>query len=404
MSLNSPTSGLPSGAVFASSRRRRLDEISPRWHCSVIGTCLTLADLRKLAGKLLLSLPADISDYRLHGAVVHMLANNKVLGKQIARLLDRRYQATVTRFVKARSEDALVALWAESLENGDVPGAYWALMTHSVDAEALRDRAYGEVHMLSHLSGAAQRADMQKMTRLEAALADRAAEIGRLRVSVAEIRAERDEARRDVVVAGIQQRRADALAARLADLESGEVLRAADEAARLARAERDALACQVESLLRRLDLAAEREVREQAERHAMDARIADLEARQRQFPALSPDKDGDSGSASMDLKKQRILYVGGISHVARHLGDVVRSCNGEFVHHDGGLDDGCPQLAGAVSCVDVVFCPVTCVSHEAMAHIKRNCRKACKPFVPLPNHSISTFRRALEKVHARGPG
>lgn len=403
MSLNNATCNLSSGMLLSSSRRRRLDEISPRWHCSVIGTCLTLADLRKLAGKLLLSLPADISDYRLHGAIVHMSANNKVLGKQIARLLDRRYQATVSRFVKARSEEALAVLWDESLENGDVPGAYWALMTHPVDAETLRDRAYGEVHMLSHISGAVQRADMQKVTRLEVALAERTAEVGRLRASVADIRAERDEARRDVVVAGIQQRRADALAARLADLESGEALRAADEVARLARAERDVLARQVESLLRRLDLAAEREVREQAERRAADARIADLEARQRQLLAVSADRDGDSDTVSIDLKKQRILYVGGISHVARHLGDVVRSCNGEFVHHDGGLDDGCPQLAGAVSCVDVVFCPVTCVSHEAMAHIKRNCRKACKPFVPLPNHSISTFRRALEKVHSRRP-
>ncbi|NKD87921.1 DUF2325 domain-containing protein [Haematospirillum sp. 15-248] len=385
-----------------SSRRLRLDEIAPRWHCSIVGTCLTLSDLRKLAAKLSVHLAPDISDYRLHGVIVHLAAQNKILGKQVMRILDKRYQATVSRFMRTRDEGELATLWNEALDSGDIPGAYWALMTHPLDCSDLRERAYGEVHMLSHLSGAVQRADMQKIVRLEASLAEHTAEIGRLRALMAQMRDERDEARRNIAIASIQQRRVEDLASRLADLESGEVLRTSEEAARTARAERDVLARQVEGLLRRLDLLSERESGERERNRALEARVVELENRLRQEGSDSRGAfDGNRVGDDIDLKKQKILYVGGISHVARHLEDVVRSCNGEFIHHDGGLDDGCPQLAGAVSCVDMVFCPVTCVSHEAMVHIKRNCRKACKLFVPLPNHSISTFRRVLGQVHAR---
>lgn len=393
-------------SISRMARRRRLDEIPNRWHCSVVGTCLTLADLRKLAGKVGLALPPDATDYRLHGAIVHLSSENRVLGKMIARLLDKRHAAAVSRFSRATEETVLTRLWEEAREGGDVPGAYWALMTHSTDCQALRDRVYGEVHMLSHLSGAVQRADLQKIARAEARIREQATEIDRLRADVQQARQDRDIARREASIGEIQRRRADQLASRLAELETGAVVVAAEQARKQALGERDALARQLEAANRRLEQAQERQQQDEEDRRVLEQRLADLELRLREalrsVPPASSDAPPSPGD-SVDLAQRRILYVGGIGHAARHLEDVVKSCNGVFVHHDGGLDDGCPRLAGAVSCVDVVFCPVTCVSHEAVTHLKRNCRKACKPFVPLPNHSISTFKRALRLVGKPSP-
>lgn len=391
---------LPVPGLSAASRRKRLDEVPGRWMCSVIGTCLTLADLRKLVVKVGLVLPADASEYRLHGAIVHLASENRVLGKAVARLLDKRHAATVSRMVRVADEETLTRLWADARNGGDIPGAYWALMTHPLDLPTLKDRVYGEVHMLSHLSGATQRVDLQRTAGLEKQVADLTAELLRTRSDLAQARQDRDAARREAGVGEIQRRRADQLADRLAELESGAALSAAQQALRQVQAEKEALSRALDAARNRLEQVQDQRQKEEAERRGLEQRLADAELRWQEARRAAPVErtvSNESGDG-IDLARRQILYVGGIGHAARHLEDVVKACNGVFVHHDGGLDDGCPRLAGAVSCADVVFCPVTCVSHEAVTHLKRNCRKACKPFVPLPNHSISTFRRALKLV------
>lgn len=158
-------------------RRKRIDQIPGKWHCSIIGTCLTLAELRKIAVKARFNLPPDASDYRIHGAVVHSCGDHKVLSRLVTKALDKRFPAHIARFSRAESEEALAELWRSHCDSGDVPGAYWALMSHPMDCPSLREHAYGEVHMLSHLSGASQRVDMRRQAELERALASRAGEV-----------------------------------------------------------------------------------------------------------------------------------------------------------------------------------------------------------------------------------
>ena len=60
----------------------------------------------------------------------------------------------------------------------EIPGAYWAVLTHPQATEELVRHVFGEVHMLSHLVGAANRADIRRLRELEtenAALQDKVA-------------------------------------------------------------------------------------------------------------------------------------------------------------------------------------------------------------------------------------
>ena len=59
------------------------------------------------------------------------------------------------------------ALWEEALHSGGLPGAYWAVLTHRHATQGLRQKASGDVHMLSHLVGAAHRADIRRLVALE---------------------------------------------------------------------------------------------------------------------------------------------------------------------------------------------------------------------------------------------
>jgi hypothetical protein len=64
-------------------------------------------------------------------------------------------------------EAALRELWAAAVRRGDIPGAYWAVLSHPAATDALMRQAFGDVHMLSHMVGAANRADIRRLRQLE---------------------------------------------------------------------------------------------------------------------------------------------------------------------------------------------------------------------------------------------
>ncbi len=387
--------------------RRRIDEIPGKWHCSIIGTCLPLADLRKIAVKARMDISSSADDYHVHGAVVHHCGSSRLLSRLVTKALDKRFPAHIARFARAETEADLAALWQQHVASGDVPGAYWALMSHPVDCGLLRQHAYGEVHMLSHLSGATQRADMRRQAELERQLAERTAEIEALGAERSRWRSTEATLRHDLAMMDLHRRRAEDLEQRLAELESGAAITEARQALRDEKIESDRLRLRVDRLTGQFDRLRE-EIAELTEHNArLVARTADLELRLCETagcpmagrPAAPPAAANDE---PFDLARRRILYVGGMGRTVAHLKAIVDRHNGEFIHHDGGLEDGSERLDGALSQADAVLCPVTCISHDAVDRIKRSCRRSCKAFMPLPSHSVSTFVRAL-RVVGRGP-
>ncbi len=49
---------------------------------------------------------------------------------------------------------------AEGGHGGDIPGAYWATLTHPESSDKLVQKAFADVHMMSHLMGATNCADL----------------------------------------------------------------------------------------------------------------------------------------------------------------------------------------------------------------------------------------------------
>ena len=138
-------------------RRTRIWELASYLHCSIIGTCLSTSELR---GTLRKSgfVVEGVSDHDLHGQAVGLAARHDRPAKMLNKALDLRHGLVLRQFEKAESEAELTALWVEARQRGDIPAAYWALLTHALASDALIRRVFGEVHMLSHLVGAANRA------------------------------------------------------------------------------------------------------------------------------------------------------------------------------------------------------------------------------------------------------
>src|SRR5215470_5503543 len=66
--------------VAGPPRRTKLWEFNTNLHCSIIGTCLSAAELRQLLRKLGLA-PPDSSDHELHGAAVTLAARHDKASK-----------------------------------------------------------------------------------------------------------------------------------------------------------------------------------------------------------------------------------------------------------------------------------------------------------------------------------
>lgn len=385
-------------------QRRRLWDIEGRWHCSLIGTCLSIGELKALSAKLQLRFARpDPSDYELHGAFVQLAGKDRRAGKLLHKLLDRKFAAFVKRFAAARSAVEVAALWDDARAKGDIAGGFWAALTHPAADFALKERMFGEIHMLSHLVGASNRADLRRLHALErdkAAIEERAlhdhvrlreklaardrdaAELAR-QLELAEAERRSLEARLLAVAGGTLEAELSGLRLTLVELEhhlGDERARAGRLEGRLAARERERA-----DLLGRL-AAAEQQLRAQA------AETAALEE------SLERLLDGSAEEgAPLDLSGRAILYVGGRASLTCHYRSLVERCNGRFCHHDGGIEAQCSRLTGLMGKVDAVVFPVDCVSHEACGHLKRLCRRHGKPFVPMRGAGLGALLRTLQE-------
>lgn len=102
----------------------------------------------------------------------------------------------------------------------------------------------------------------------------------------------------------------------------------------------------------------------------------------------------------VDLCGRRILFVGGLNRSAAHLRRLVEDCNGNFVHHDGGMEQSMEHLDGLLRRSDAVLFPVECVSHGALKKVKSMCRRWDKPYVPLRRFGFDAVVLALQAISA----
>src|SRR4051812_32231695 len=133
------------------AHRTRIWEFSTNLHCSIIGTCLTTAELRQILDKLKVTGATSASDHDLHVLGVTFASRRENGAKFLQRALDRRHRTAIARFAKANDAAAVLSLWADALKQGDIPGAYWAALTHPLTTEDTVKHVFGDVHMLSHL-------------------------------------------------------------------------------------------------------------------------------------------------------------------------------------------------------------------------------------------------------------
>jgi hypothetical protein len=109
-------------APSAPPRRTKIWEFSQHLHCSIVGTCLSTAELRQMLKKLGRT-TQDCTDHELHGMALTLAGRHDDAGRQLNKALDHRHRLAVSLFAKTTDEAAVRALWGDALRRGEIPGA-----------------------------------------------------------------------------------------------------------------------------------------------------------------------------------------------------------------------------------------------------------------------------------------
>jgi Uncharacterized protein conserved in bacteria (DUF2325) len=392
----------PDGMAAATPRRTRIWEFGTNLHCSIVGTCLSTAELRHVVDKLKISGAATASDHELHSVGVMLAGHREGGARFLQKALDRRHRSAIARCASAKETADLLALWEESLRQGDIPGAYWAVLTHPMTTEAVVKRVFGDVHMLSHLVGAANRADIRRLRQLEQENAALLAKIERQQRQLRDGFAVRDQSIRRLNEMLLQQdgKQPDQSDSR----ERPDDIETADN---LIRDLQKRLAREIASGDRMARRFNEASALSSAKDRTLQRLKEELEATQHELALVESHLDEVVGQPRPDpemvlnLSGITLLYVGGRANQIPRLKALVERAGARFLHHDGGLEQNVGLLPSLVSRADHVTFPVDCVSHDAAAMIKRLCRQTGRPYQPLRSASLACLLSVLPAISHR---
>lgn len=370
----------------SSSRRKKLWELETRHHCPLVGTCLTMAELRKLARSAGLHGAAAMSDFALHHAAVSEAGQRNPFSERIQKYLEKKFDLAIKHFSRARSDEEILALWQASCARGETPAGLWAALTHAHIADAAAHKIYEDIHMLSHRMGTESRDEREKLRQLTVENQELRSKLMRNSERFAS-----DLAEKSAVIDALQQRLAETAASssrlaeatrRIADLESDSARQAL--LARLAQLERAHAHTQTNLTVQR-------------EWHPL----------QRQIPIAQPDPEDACGQCenhqqetceNCDLTGCCVLCVGGRAALYPEYRQLVERAGGQLLIHDGGREDRMDRLPALLSRADIVICPTDQVSHNAYYAVKRYCKRHGKPCVLLERSGIGTFGKGVQTL------
>ena len=178
------------------SSRNKLWQLPSLLYCSIIGTCLTCSELRKIVARCTGEDCDSLSDLAVHERAVQLAGSPDGGGRILHKALDKQHHSTIKHFDRAKAVEEIAALWQDAKRSGDIPGAYWAVLSHRSTTQRLREQVFGDVHMLSHLVGAANRADIRRLAALEQLNSELAEKVERQQTQLREAIVSRDAAAR----------------------------------------------------------------------------------------------------------------------------------------------------------------------------------------------------------------
>ena len=401
-------------ADLSASKRRNIWELSTHHHCSIVGTCLTIGEARVIGKKIGVRCPnPDDLDSTIHSILVRESATKNTVSALLNKTLNKKYESSIRIFKKCNSAEEIRDLWRDSFEVGNIPGPYWAALSHPCIDYEVTIKIYSDVHMLSHLVGSSNRADIARLSELEFELAD-ALEKNKslLMKNQKKLSQLRNEIKNNQTTISKLERENSNLKLRLfvespsqsveeINEEFSQGILLSGESYTASLSERANIESKIVNHNLRLVDDIERLNGEKRELQSkLEMRHDELESLLAELHSANSFiqnfiTNNDVNVPKCNLFGKCILYIGGREGNICRMCDLVNKMNGRLIHHDGGREDSLAKLKGAISSADAVIFPVDCVSHSSALEAKKLCKKMVKPFMPLRSSSLSSLVTGL---------
>jgi hypothetical protein len=353
--------------------------------CTLIGYCIDAPYIRKLR-KRFPTITADIqgeTDYELHAFCVNACLDKNLLSTHLNKYLNRSYQTIVSALRQHKTDEAVEAFWRSTDLNDDrqIAGFCWALLTSQYASPMIKQKLYGEIHMLSHISGQALRIEQKKLTIENCRLLQEQPKQARALL--------RQQARYEN-----QQEITKSLENQIIDLKQ-KLLVKNGKTSDLSDSQANELFKNYEKTIWSQH---SQMVKLQVKLKLQEQQYDELKASQLNNTKLeinTTNSDTKVIPFNSDLCGKSILYVGGFSRHKDRFKQLIESINGQFLYHDGGMQQSTQLLNMMVKKADAVFCPIDCISHGAVGRIKSLTKTECKDCIFLRSPSLTSFKKEV---------
>ncbi len=374
-------------------KRKKIWEISSEYLCSIIGTCLTLEDVRTAFSKADVKIPEGFTDYNIHGMAVNLASDFSRFSNKVNDMLDKKHCSEIYTASKCATVKELKTFWEKSYAEGNISGAYWALISNPLCGDELLNHAFGEVHILSHIAGARERTRREELNRHMRQIDNLSEAIDSYKEKMAACNSRLKTLKKEngALRKSEQQlkQRNENLQNKLASLRSG-----VDKSPKME---------ELQSKLRGVELQYERSKQELnclAEELELlretNAVLQELLANANKQRCEDCDNDCEY-AGTINLNKKTVLLVGGRTSSIPQYRSLVEVMNGNCIHHDGGQEESITVLQNLVPKADIIVCFLNCVSHGASNCVKKNSQGDNQRIIMLKTSGLTTFKRELEK-------
>jgi hypothetical protein len=144
-------------------------DIPGRYHLSILGLCLSENEVLRLSTATVVAKAGSYCRFTHLAKIAAMIPLRSGTSTALQQLLDRKYRLSLVRFGKAKTSECLEKIWNTCMDGGEIRGAYWSLMTHSLAASELQEKVYQQLNIFSlqncciHLQEKRRSCELQKI-------------------------------------------------------------------------------------------------------------------------------------------------------------------------------------------------------------------------------------------------
>jgi hypothetical protein len=353
--------------------------------CTLIGICIDVPYIRKLR-KRFPTITADIqgdTDYELHAFCVNACLDKNLLSMRLNKHLNRSYQTFVSALRQQKTDQAIELFWRSTdlTDERQIAGFCWAILTSQYVSTEIKDKLYGEIHMLSHVTGQVLRTEQKKL-----AIENDRLLLEQPKQARAILRQQARYENQQEITKSLENQIID-LKQKLLVKDNSTNDQSNGKSSELLKNYEKTIWSQHSQMVQ-LQIKLERQEQKYKALKASQLNNTKLEIKTNDSnPSIIP--------FSSDLCGKSILYVGGFSRHKDRFKQLIESINGQFLYHDGGMQQSTHLLNMMVKKADAVFCPIDCISHGAVGRIKSLTKTECKDCIFLRSPSLTSFKKEV---------